>query len=208
MTELTSNQKAPFIGGNYFDKYRSKNPIHRILMRGFLSSIRSLLSKIEYESVLEVGCGPGDLAAAVVPPSATYLGIDIDAKQIEMARDRYPKLSFKVGSAYDLPVESKSRDLVIACEVLEHLEDPARALAEIDRVAKEWVLISVPREPLWRILNMARGKYWSSLGNTPGHVQHFSRRAIRRFVQSRFAILDERFPFPWTTVLAELRRNP
>ena len=104
MTELTSNQKAPFIGGNYFDKYRSKNPIHRILMRGFLSSIRSLLSKIEYESVLEVGCGPGDLAVAIVPLGVAYLGIDLDSNQIETARERYPNLSFEVGSACELPV--------------------------------------------------------------------------------------------------------
>lgn len=115
-----------------------------MLMQGFLSSIRNLLSKIEYKSVLEVGCGPGDLAAAIVPVHVTYLGIDIDSKEVETARLRYPNLSFVVGSAYDLLVETKSMDLVTAREVLEHLEDPAKALAEIDRVAKEWLLVSVP----------------------------------------------------------------
>jgi hypothetical protein len=59
---------AEFIGGNYFDKYRSKNPIHQWLMRGFLSSVRELLASIEYGSVLEVGCGPGDLATRTLPP--------------------------------------------------------------------------------------------------------------------------------------------
>jgi len=93
-----------------------------------------MLAQIEFESVLEVGCGPGDLASNILPP------------------------------------KSQSYDLTIACEVLEHLEDPGQALTEIDRVTKQSVLISVPQEPMWRILNMARGKYWSDLGNTPGHV--------------------------------------
>jgi hypothetical protein len=30
----------------------------------------------------------------------------------------------------------------------------------------------VPREPIWRIGNMARGRYLGDLGNTPGHIQH------------------------------------
>jgi len=111
MTRSTTKQTAtPFIGGNYFDKYRSKNPIHRMLMRGFLSSTRDLLSKIEYKTVLEVGCGPGDLAAAIVLPNVTYFGIDIDSKEVEIARVRYPNLSFAVGSAYELTVETKSKE--------------------------------------------------------------------------------------------------
>ena len=196
-----------FIGGNYFDKYRSKNPIHRKLMGGFLSSARRMLDKIEFDSVLEVGCGPGDLAAAIVPRHNAYVGIDLDSNQIQTAQDRYPNLSFAVGSAYNLPVATKSQDLVIACEVLEHLEDPAEALAEIHRVAKKWVLVSVPREPMWRILNVARGKYWSSLGNTPGHIQHFSQTAIIQLVASRLEIVDVGHPFPWTIVLGRQLTN-
>ena len=194
-----------FVGGNYFDKYRSKNPIHQILMRGFLSSAKHLLSQAEFESVLEVGCGPGDLAARILPPKCNYLGIDIDASQIELARRRYPHLAFATGSAYELPIESKSRDLVIACEVLEHLDAPEKALAEIARVTKCWVLISVPWEPAWRILNVARGKYWSRFGNTPGHVQHFSKRAIHDLIQARMSISHVRRPFPWTMVLGGAR---
>jgi len=207
MTHQYENLNAatpPFIGGNYFDKYRSKNPIHQLLMRGFLSSAQNLLSQIDFESVLEVGCGPGDLASRILPPVCDYLGIDIDASQVELAQHRYPQLEFTVGSAYELPVESKSRDLVIACEVFEHLVDPKKALAEIARVAKRWVLISVPWEPAWRILNVARGKYWSSFDNTPGHVQHFSRKTIRQFVATRVECVDIRSPLPWTMIMGKI----
>jgi ubiquinone/menaquinone biosynthesis C-methylase UbiE len=194
-----------FIGGNYFDKYRSINPIHQTMMRGFLSSARSLLNRIEFESVLEVGCGPGDLAARIVPPQVIYLGMDIEAQQIEIASQRYPHLSFAIGSVYDLPLESKSYDLIIACEVLEHLEDPLQGLSEIARVAKKWVLISVPWEPTWRILNLLRCKYWSRFGNTPGHFQNFSRRSIRRLIEPNFEIQNEMYPIPWTMFLVRVR---
>ena len=206
MTHQDENLNAatpPFIGGNYFDKYRSKNPIHQLLMRGFLASARNLLSQIDFESILEVGCGPGDLASRILPPECDYLGIDIDASQVELAKHRYPQLEFTVGSAYELPVESKSRDLVIACEVFEHLVEPEKALAEIARVAKRWVLISVPWEPAWRILNVARGKYWSSFANTPGHVQHFSRRAIQQLIRIRIELISNKRPFPWTMILGK-----
>ena len=197
----TPPRDAEFIGGNYFDKYRSTNPIHQWLMRGFLGSVRELLGSIEYGSVLEVGCGPGDLASRILPPQVDYLGIDIDETEIEIARKQHPQLSFQAGSAYELPVESNSFDLVIACEVLEHLEDPAKALAEIDRVANRWVLVSVPWEPTWRILNVIRGKYWRSFGNTPGHVQHFRRRDFVALLSSRFEIVAIKTPMPWSMAL-------
>lgn len=201
----TPPRDAEFIGGNYFDKYRSTNPIHQWLMRGFIGSVRKLLGNIEYGSVLEVGCGPGDLATRILPPQVDYLGIDVDEMEIEIARKRYPHLSFQAGSAYKLPVESNSFDLVIACEVLEHLEDPAKALAAIDQVAKRWVLVSVPWEPTWRILNILRGKYWRSFGNTPGHVQHFSRRDFVALLSSRFEIVAIRTPVPWSMALCGKR---
>ena len=197
----TPPRDAEFIGGNYFDKYRSTNPIHQWLMRGFLGSVRELLGSIEYGSVLEVGCGPGDLASRILPPQVDYLGIDIDETEIEIARKQHPQLSFQAGSAYELPVESNSFDLVIACEVLEQLEDPAKALAEIDRVANRWVLVSVPWEPTWRILNVIRGKYWRSFGNTPGHVQHFRRRDFVALLSSRFEIVAIKTPMPWSMAL-------
>ena len=55
---------------------------------------------------------------------------------------------------------------------------PERALAEMARVARGYLLVSVPREPLWRALNIARGAYVRDLGNTPGHLNHWSRRAF------------------------------
>jgi len=63
----------------------------------------------------------------------------------------------------------------------------------------------VPREPIWRILNMARGKYWRALGNTPGHLQHWSRSGILGLLAEHFEIVEVRTPLPWTMVLCRAR---
>ena len=95
-------------------------------------------------------------------------------------------------------------ELVAATEVLEHVAHPRAALDEMARVANHWLLVSVPREPLWRAVNMARGAYWSDLGNTPGHLNHWSRRAFVGLL-SRYGVVTEvRSPFPWTMLLVRL----
>ena len=68
-------------------------------------------------------------------------------------------------------------------------------------LAERAVLVSTPWEPLWRGLNMARGKYIRELGNTPGHIQHFSKRALIRLAQRHIRITERRDPIPWTVLL-------
>lgn len=201
---------SDLVTGNHFDKYRSNNPIHQALMKRFIASARELVDIARPDSVVEVGCGPGDLAfhlfaeeSGATQHDGSYVGTDISAEQVDVARQRYPRLKFQAASAYELPFETGSADLVVACEVLEHLEEPSAALTEIARVTRGYAIISVPWEPLWRVLNVARGKYVRQLGNTPGHVQHFSRRAIMKLVGSTLDVIEVRRPFPWTMVLAK-----
>ncbi len=199
-----------FVGGNYFDKYKSTNPIHRWLMDRFLRSAKQLIGNLNPSCVIEAGCGPGDLAASLMPSlpgCVSYKGIDIDPVQVETARSQLPQLEFQVASIYELPFDTSSADLVIACEVLEHVDDPRKAIEEIFRVSRRWALVSVPWEPTWRILNFMRGKYLAQLGNTPGHVQHFSRRRIRRLLAEKFTVKQELHPLPWTMFLLEAKKQ-
>jgi hypothetical protein len=66
-------------------------------------------------------------------------------------------------------------------------------------------VLSVPREPVWRAANMARGAYLRALGNTPGHVNHWSKRGFVEMVGTTFAVREVRSPFPWTMVAATVR---
>jgi ubiquinone/menaquinone biosynthesis C-methylase UbiE len=198
-----------FVAGNYFDKYSSRNPIHRALVGGFLRRARELMARTRPRSILEVGCGNGnlaarllDLGAAPTSPVPRYLGTDVSADQVAEAQARYPGAEFLQASVYALPFADHRFDVVIACEVFEHLKDPSAALREVERVCGSSLLLSVPWEPWWRVLNVLRGKYLGAWGNTPGHLQHFSRDGIRRLVASRFEIVAERRPLPWTMLLA------
>jgi hypothetical protein len=91
--------------------------------------------------------------------------------------------------------------------VLEHVPQPERALAEISRVCRGAAILSVPREPIWRAGNVARGRYLRDWGNTPGHVNHWSSRAFERFVAGQLAVTDTAHPLPWTMVCARPRRG-
>jgi len=193
--------------GNVFDKHHSRNPIVRRLMAGFEQEMDALLAQTgRPASILEVGCGEGHVTARLARrfPGANVLGTDVAKSIVDVAHVEHPELRFEVCSVYD--VEKLGRwDLVVACEVLEHLEDPARALAALCATGPAHVLITVPREPLWRVLNLLGGRYAGALGNTPGHVQHWSRGSLLRFLGTWLEIVDVRTPTPWTQVLGRPR---
>ncbi len=67
-----------------------------------------------------------------------------------------------------------------------------------------FVIVSVPREPLWRTVNMARGAYLKDLGNTPGHVNHWSKRSFVSLLERHGEVVEARSPFPWTMLLVRL----
>ena len=98
-------------------------------------------------------------------------------------------------------------DLVVCCEVLEHLPDPHGGLKALQSLQAPWYLLSVPREPIWRILNVARGAYLSEYGNSPGHLQHWSRLDFLHFVGEAFQPIVVRMPLPWTVVLCRPHDN-
>ena len=115
-----------------------------------------------------------------------------------------PDLEFRAMAADELPFPDRSFDLAAAIEVLEHVPDPGRTLADMARVAARHLLISVPREPLWRMLNVTRGAYVRDLGNTPGHVNHWSKQSFVRLAARHGEVLEARSPFPWTMLLVRV----
>jgi SAM-dependent methyltransferase len=191
--------------GNTFDKYGSTNPVVRRLMVGFHSTLDDLWAKAAPESILDVGCGEGVLTYewAERLGERRIVGIDLDDPKLRAEWDRRerPNLEFRAAEATSLPFVADEFDMTCAIEVLEHVPEPEATLAEMARVARRHLLVSVPREPLWRGLNMARGAYPRQLGNTPGHVNHWSKGAFVRLL-SRYGTVEEaRSPFPWTMLL-------
>ena len=191
--------------GNTYDKYGSKNPLVRRMMSGFHSALDELWAQAAPASVLDVGCGEGVLTEqwAERLGGGRVVGIDLDDPKLrsEWAARSRPNLEYRAVEPGDLPFADGEFDLVAAIEVLEHVPDPERTLAEMRRVAGRWLLVSVPREPVWRALNMARGAYLRDLGNTPGHVNHWSKRSFLELLDGQGSLAEVRAPFPWTMAL-------
>jgi 2-polyprenyl-3-methyl-5-hydroxy-6-metoxy-1,4-benzoquinol methylase len=192
--------------GNTFDKYGSTNPLVRRLMTGFERAVEELFTRAAPESVLDVGCGEGILTAqwAARPGVRRIVGVDLEDRKLAAewaARPARENLEFRAMAVESLGFEDGTFDLVAATEVLEHVKQPERAVAEMVRVAGRWLLVSVPHEPLWRMLNMARGAYVRDLGNTPGHLNHWSRAGLQRLLSAHGEVIETRSPFPWTMLL-------
>jgi 2-polyprenyl-3-methyl-5-hydroxy-6-metoxy-1,4-benzoquinol methylase len=197
------------VAGNVYPKYTTRNPLARLLVANFQASLRALVRRSGARQVHEVGCGEGFLARRLASDGYQVRGSDLSAATIAEARRHSagitPPIAFQVADLYRLDPDQDAAPLIVCCEVLEHLPDPERALDVLGRLARPHLIASVPREPLWRILNVARGRYWSELGNTPGHLQHWSRTTFIALLQRRFEVIEVRNPLPWTMALCRAR---
>jgi len=200
--------KDGVVTGNTYDKYGSSNPVVRRLMGAFERTLDELFTLASPASVLDVGCGEGVLVQrwAQRLGNGRVVGIDLEEESIQAgwAEHSAPNLEYRVMEAENLPFAAEEFELASAIEVLEHVPDPEHTVAEMARCASRHLLVSVPREPLWRMLNMARGAYWPALGNTPGHLNHWSRRSFVAMLSRYGEVAEVRSPFPWTMVLVSL----
>jgi ubiquinone/menaquinone biosynthesis C-methylase UbiE len=208
--EATAADPRPGVeGGNFYDKYSSGNPVERRLVGAFKDAVSELAELTGAREAHEIGCGEGEISLMLARAGLRVRGSDVSDEVIAEARSRAALASldvdFKVAPIQALDSSEDSAELIVSCEVLEHLDDPEAGLDAIQRLARPWAILSVPREPLWRALNLARFKYLGALGNTPGHLQHFTRRSFLRLCETRFEVVEARSPIPWTIVLCRVR---
>ena len=194
--------------GTGSDKYETKNPLAQYLLRQFDNSIAELVNMAKPDTILEVGCGEGHVTDILLKNStASIQAMDISQTIVDIAKQSIDstRVDFQQFNIYDL-AEKDIADLVVCCEVLEHLETPETGLLRLAEKAAPYAIISVPREPLWRLLNFFRGAHVKCLGNSPGHIQHWSQKAFIQFVETQFEIVSIRAPLPWTVLLLKSRQ--
>jgi 2-polyprenyl-3-methyl-5-hydroxy-6-metoxy-1,4-benzoquinol methylase len=196
-------------GGNTYNKYETRNAIERALCQNFIGTIQGLVNKTGARTLHEVGCGEGYLLEQLAAPGRAILGSDLCEQTIFEATNRLvggtSRISLEVADILALTPEKHAADVIVCCEVLEHLEDPERAVQILAQLAKPYLVVSVPREPLWRVLNMCRLSYVSELGNTPGHLNHWSRGAFVRLLERHVRVLEVRTPLPWVCALCSVK---
>jgi 2-polyprenyl-3-methyl-5-hydroxy-6-metoxy-1,4-benzoquinol methylase len=208
MSTAVTRDAEGTVTGNTYDKYGSTNPVVRRLMTGFERALEELFARAEPQSLLDVGCGEAVLthtwAQRLAPRRVVGIDLEDPSIQAEWETRAAPNLEYKVMKAENLPFADGEFDVATAIEVLEHVPDPAHTVAEMARVAERWLIVSVPREPLWRALNLVRGAYLKDLGNTPGHVNHWSKRSFAALLGRHGEVVEARSPFPWTMLLVRL----
>lgn len=190
-----------------FQKHTSRNPLQRRLIGRFHETVASLVDLTGARAALDAGCGEGFALRHIAHGrDLTLVGLDASPEALLVARQLSPEQRFVGGNVLALPFPPGSFDLVLCMEVLEHLDDPARGLAELRRTSREWLLLSVPNEPLFRGANFMRGKNVRALGNDPGHVNHWSATSFARFVSQQCDIVRLETSFPWTIALCKTSR--
>ncbi len=118
------------------------------------------------KDILDIGCGPGHLAAAIARshPQAHVRGLDLDPVQVRIARKHEaPNLSFDQGASHQLPLPDASLDWVITTESFHHWSRPQESLDEIHRVLR-------PGGTFWIVEgagDMTRGELEAWTGRRP-----------------------------------------
>jgi len=201
MVELAPETPDVVIG-NHHHKYTSSNPAIRWLTERFLARLDAVFDQVAADvpqaRVLEVGCGEGEIATRLRQRWPQVVGLDLPDAGLRASWQSVEHVDFLHADAQRLPFADGAFDVVVAVEVLEHLRDPDAGLAEMARVAGRHLVLSVPREPIFRIGNLGAGRHVRALGNTPGHLNHWSTASFVRFLSRAGAVRAVEKPLPWT----------
>ena len=205
---MPQRKEAGIIIGNITDKAHVQGWIGRRLVAGFDRALLRAAQRETFSSIHEVGCGEGRISRLLF----RALGVEVRATDFSkiITKENVNRgergINYLSRSIYDLDPEEDSADLIVCCEVLEHLENPEAGLVQLARLRGSSYILSVPREPLWRTLNVLRGKYVRQLGNTPGHLNHWSKRTFSQLLEQHNFIVEEWInPFPWLMVVGRFR---
>ena len=200
-----STLKANPENEDFSGKYENEGAVARYLVDNYFKAVSRLLKKANLiNSAHEIGVGEGHSTMRLKTMVNNLSASEYVENLVEIAKKNNPKLNIFQESVYELKNESNSVDLVLLLEVLEHLDYPEIALQEIKRISSKYLILGVPNEPLWRILNMCRLKYLKNFGNTPGHLNHWSKNRLVKLIEKEFgSVLAIELPIPWIIILAE-----
>ena len=197
--------------GNHTHKYTARNPAIRWLTERWVANLERVFAQVDgapepVRQALEVGCGEGVIAARLHDRWGQVTALDLPDAGLRADWRGVDGPRFLHANALELPFADDRFDVVVAAEVLEHLPDPDKGLREMARVGRRHLVLSVFWGPIFRGCNLVAGRYVRDLGNTPGHLNHWSKRGFVRFVSQVAEIRAVTSPFPWTTIWATLPR--
>ncbi|UCG44094.1 MAG: class I SAM-dependent methyltransferase [candidate division WOR-3 bacterium] len=181
-----------------YAKFQTRNPLARLLFDRFYKALRQVVADLGPESLLDAGCGEGETLERLsdLMPREVH-GLDCNPACVEFAAARLPACRFHTGDVCRMDFPDGRFDTVLCLEVLEHLADPVRAMRELARVSRRHIVVSVPNEPVFRLTNLARGRYLRRWGDHPEHCQHWNRASLTEFLAGATDVASVRSSYPW-----------
>lgn len=191
-----------------YRKHTHKNPIEKFLIGIFYQIFFREIKKLRPKKILDVGAGEGFTMKKLRDRKIgkEVEGIEYTEEAIKLGKKIHPNLHIVQGDIHALPYPENSFDMVICTEVLEHVTEPAKALAELVRVSSKYIVLSVPNEPFFMLGNLARGKNLTRFGNDIEHINHWTFWGFRSFVSKEAKVMTLRIPFFWTMIIARKRK--
>jgi SAM-dependent methyltransferase len=189
-------------------KYATGNPVVQRLIARWLAAVSNELVASAPVTHVDVGIGEGLALARLLPAGAQVIGIEYRYDKLRVATTSLAGCSGIVADAGMLPVRDRAAGLVTCIEVLEHLTDPAVAVAELARITRNRCVVSVPWEPWFRLGNLGRGKNMGRFGNDPEHLQAFSPRSLETLLSHSFSHVRVVRSFPWLVAVATPNKEP
>jgi 2-polyprenyl-3-methyl-5-hydroxy-6-metoxy-1,4-benzoquinol methylase len=191
-------------------KYENKNPVQRFVLGRFFDAIVKEIREINPERVLDFGTGEGYFLEELGKRGFTFkslVGLDLREDALNRARSIYPSYEFIKVDLFNWKIERGSFDLVVASEVLEHLNDPGRFLERLSDLSRGHLLLTVPFEPWFRLMNLLRGRNIRRLGNHPEHINRWGYGEFKKFVTKYVRTCKSYVIFPFIIVVAKPLEN-
>lgn len=190
-----------------FLKHQNQNPIQKALINNFYNELFRMVKPLKANTILDIGCGEGFTLKKLEERKIgkNNEGVDYSRDAVLLGKRIYPELKLYEGNVYDLKYKDKSFDLSLCTEVLEHLDDPVKAIKEIKRVSSKHIVFSVPNEPFFIMANFLRGKYLKNFGNHPEHINHWTAIGFEGFLKKQgLTVIKTKHPFAWSLVLTRV----
>ena len=177
-----------FWGLDYIDEvyFADENPDRYQLYETVAATVAGLLPVAPPYAILDAGCGPGKFFSVLKRTNPVWqrrlYGLDYAESAIVRARDEHPDGIFLVGDLLDPPTLPEKMAVVVCLEVLEHLETPDRALANLKKMVRAGgkLVLTVPNGELDRY--PGHRQFWdfpAFFDFVKQHARAFSLRTIR-----------------------------
>jgi len=198
----------PDTSEKHLKKYKNKNVFHQLALSQFFDKIALEIEKMNPKTVFEFGCGEGLFLEQLKERKIIFselIGLDLREDALQYARTLHPNYEFINEDVMAWKSKRENYDLVIASQVLEHLNKPDKFLERLTMLSNRYLLLTVPWEPWFRLMNLLRGRDLIRFGNHPEHINRWGKNSFIEFVETKARVIKSVTAFPFTIVVAEIR---